>query len=197
MQDAVKGRRPGQSAAILRRAGAKLRSAAGRVRARLGRADSGQAMVEMAFVAPVILIVLTGICSFGIAMNQYELLTYGTASGARAFSLSRNQSSWSPYTSASDPCEYTYDVATAAMPTLTKSNLTMNIVYTPPTGSDHTSTQTWNNVTATSGCSGFALDGTDINGTIAVTTTYPVYPLFWGWTRVTFNLTTTTAQQIE
>ncbi|HTV15829.1 MAG TPA: TadE/TadG family type IV pilus assembly protein [Acidobacteriaceae bacterium] len=175
-----------------------------RMRSRRGHGESGQAMVEMAFVAPVILVILTGICSFGIAMNQYELLTYGTSSGARAFALSRNQSSWSPYyplkvgttTYTGDPCEYAYSVAAAAMPTLSTSNLTMNMTFTPPSGADNTA-QTWNNVTSTSGCSTFSLDGTDINGTISITTNYPVYPLFWGWTKLEFNLTTTTAQQIE
>jgi len=198
MHEPVIENRVNRPSAAIRAARTKLRSLIGRM-----KGESGQAMVEMAFVAPVILIVLTGICSFGIAMNQYQLLTYGTASGARAFALSRNQSSWSPYTTgayaskpAGDPCEYTYDVATSAMPTLSQSNLTVNMVFTPPTGADNTA-QTWNSVTGTSGCSGFALDGTDINGTIAITTTYPIYPLLWGWTQLKLNLTVTTTQQIQ
>ena len=170
------------------------RSVAARLAALRHAGEQGQAMVEMAFVAPVILLVLTGIVSFGIAMNQYELLTYGTASGARAFALSRNQASWSP-TSAGDPCEYAYDMATAAMPTLKTTNLTMNITFTPPSGADN-SAATWSGVTAASGCSGFALDGTDINGTVTITTTYPVSPLLYGRT-MTLNLTATTAQQIQ
>jgi Flp pilus assembly protein TadG len=160
------------------------------------RGESGQAMVEMAFVAPVILLILTGICSFGIAMNQYELLTYGTASGARAFALSRSQSNYSPYTSAANSCEYAYDVATAAMPTLNTSNLTMTIAFTAPTGADNSST-TWNSVSGTSGCSSFTLDGTDVNGTVTVTSVYPVYPLLWGWTSLKLNMTAISAQQIQ
>lgn len=165
------------------------------LRAFLKSGEDGQAMVEMAFVTPVILLILTGIVSFGIAMNQYELLTYGTGDGARAFALSRNQANWSP-TSASDPCGYTYDIATGAMPTLSTSNLTMTITYTPPTGSDHTA-QTWT-VNGSSGCSSFALDGTDINGTVTVQTTYPVFPVLWGWSSsYKLNLTATSSQQIQ
>lgn len=156
--------------------------------------EEGQALVEFALVAPVILLVLTGICSLGIAMNQYELLTFGTGDGARAFALSRGQANWSP-TTASDPCEYTYDTAMAAMPTLNASNLTMTITFTPPSGSDHTA-KTWSNVSATSGCSGFTLDGTDINGSIQVQTTYPVLPVIWGHA-MSLNLTANTAQQIQ
>jgi Flp pilus assembly protein TadG len=178
-----------------RSAEVKRRSLMDRIRARRKDGENGQAMVEMALVAPVILLILTGICSFGIAMNQYELLTYGTANGARAFALSRNQSSWTP-TSATDPCEYAYDIATQAMPTLTQSNLTVNITFTPPSGADNTG-QTWSSVTGSSGCSTFALDGTDINGTITVASSYPVYPLLWGWTHFSLTLTATTTQQIQ
>lgn len=199
MNDSVIAGSQNQSTSAVRAARVRLRSFMDRLRARRGHGESGQAMVEMAFVAPVILIILTGICSFGIAMNQYELLTYGTASGARAFALSRGQSpNWTPYYAAGsgDTCEYAYSVAAAAMPTLNSSNLTMNISYTPPSGADHTA-QTWNNVTASSGCSTFTLDTHDINGVITVTATYPVYPLLWGWTKFKLNLTATTAQQIQ
>jgi Flp pilus assembly protein TadG len=175
-------------------AGAKGRSLMRRMVARRGGGQSGQAMAEMAFVAPVILLVLTGICSFGIALNEYELLTYGTASGARAFALARSQASWSP-TAASDICEYAYDIAAAAMPTLNTSNLTMSITFSPPTGADN-SGGPWTNVTASSGCSSFSLDGTDINGVVSITTTYPVTPILWGRS-MSLNLTATSAQQIQ
>ena len=169
--------------------------------------EEGQALVEMAFVTPVILLILTGIVSFGIALNQYELLTYATGDGARAFALSRNQASWTP-TTAADPCEYAYQVAygngtstqaatyQGAAPTLNPTNVTMTITYTPPSGSDHTA-QNWN-VTASSGCSTFALDGTDINGTVTVQTTYPVFPIIWGWSSTyKLNLTATSSEQVQ
>jgi Flp pilus assembly protein TadG len=195
MNDILSGSSQQTAGTMIRTVGARLRSFMDRMRVRRGDGESGQAMIEMAFVAPVILLVLTGICSFGIAMNQYQLLTYGTANAARAFALSRNQSSWTP-TAAGDPCEYSYDIATGAMPTLNTSNLTVNITFTPPSGADN-SAQTWNNVTGSSGCSTFALDGTDINGTVNVTATYPVYPLLWGWTHFQLTLTATTMQQIQ
>lgn len=189
----VIGSRWKDAGAAIRSAGAKGRSLMKRMMARRGGGQSGQAMAEMAFVAPVILLVLTGICSFGIALNDYELLTYGTASGARAFALARSQASWSP-TAASDICEYTYDIAVAAMPTLNTSNLTMTITFTPPTGADN-SGGPWT-ATASSGCSSFSLDGTDINGVVSITTTYPVTPILWGRS-MALNLTATSAQQIQ
>ena len=45
--------------------------------------ESGQTMVEMAIVLPVLLVVLIGIVQFGIAFNNYLTLTDAARAGAR------------------------------------------------------------------------------------------------------------------
>lgn len=161
-------------------------------------------MVEFALVAPVILLILTGICSLGIVMNQYQVLTLCTSDAARAFALSRGQASYSP-TTASDPCEYAYQIGfgngiaagqTGSYPGaasgLTASNVTVTIIFTPPTGS----ASTYSNVTATSGCSSLVLGVPQINGTVTVQASYPVSPLV-GWATKSLNLTASSSEQIQ
>ncbi len=58
--------------------------------------ENGQAMVEMALALPVLLLVLTGILTFGLAFNNYVLLTEATSIGARTLAISRGATT--------DPC---------------------------------------------------------------------------------------------
>ena len=48
-------------------------------------------MVEMALVLPVLLLVITGILIFGLAFNNYLLLTEATSVGARTLAISRGR----------------------------------------------------------------------------------------------------------
>lgn len=179
--------------AAARTAAAKDRSPMTRMRARRGNGESGQSLVEFALVLPVILLVLAGIMELGIIMNQYQILTYATGVGARAFALSRKQASYSPY-SATDPCEYTYDVAVAGMPSINTTNLQMTIVYTPPGGT----TKTWSNVSSTSGCSSETLGTGDINGTVTVEVSYSATPpVFFGIKALTATLSAQASEQIQ
>src|ERR1039458_6487808 len=52
------------------------------------RGEEGSTVAEMALVLPILLAVLTGIFSFGIALNQYLVLTNAVNNGARAFAMS-------------------------------------------------------------------------------------------------------------
>src|SRR5579875_1955421 len=54
--------------------------------------ERGQNLVEFALVLPALLAVLTGIFSFGVIFNQYEILTNAASSGARAAAMSRSGS---------------------------------------------------------------------------------------------------------
>lgn len=159
--------------------------------------ESGQAMVEMALVLPLLLLILTGIMSIGIILEQYQVLTISTSDGARAFALSRGQSS--PALAASDPCAYAATIAEQAASTLNPSNITYTMYFTPPGGS----TTTWSNVTTTSGCAGFTLgdglDGTtnDVNGTVEMVAKYPVTPLVFGWATTKLNMQVSASEQIQ
>jgi Flp pilus assembly protein TadG len=84
------------------------------------REDAGQSLLEFALVLPLLLLVVTGITTFGIALNNYIILTNSVTVGARLLSISRGQTT--------NPCS---DAATAiqnAAPMLTPGNLTYSFV---------------------------------------------------------------------
>jgi Flp pilus assembly protein TadG len=84
------------------------------------RADDGQAMVEMALVLPVLLLVVTGILVFGLAFNNYILLTEATSVGARTLAISRGETT--------DPCATAASAVYAASPLLVPANLSFTFV---------------------------------------------------------------------
>ena len=53
------------------------------------RSESGQAMVEFAIVAPLLLVLVFGIIQFGIVFNHYMTLTDAVRAGARQAAVSR------------------------------------------------------------------------------------------------------------
>jgi Flp pilus assembly protein TadG len=118
--------------------------------------DSGQSLLEFALAMPVVLLVVTGITAFGIAFNNYIILTEATAVAARQLTVSRGQTN--------DPCQTFSSAVYAAAPTLTSSNMTFAITLN---GTSYTGTT----------CSGTATTGAPSNmvlGTNAVmTVTYP------------------------
>jgi Flp pilus assembly protein TadG len=81
--------------AAVRTACEKRRSIAARVRALRGAGENGQALVEMAVVAPVLLLITFGMCVFGIALNDQLVLTNAVQQGAQVLSISRG---------VTDPC---------------------------------------------------------------------------------------------
>jgi Flp pilus assembly protein TadG len=82
--------------------------------------EDGQAMVEMALVLPVLLLVVTGILTFGLAFNNYILLTEAASVGARTLAISRGETT--------DPCATAASAIYAAAPLLVPANLSFTFV---------------------------------------------------------------------
>jgi len=149
---------------------------------RICRDEQGSTLAEMAMVLPVLLVVLTGIFSFGIALNQEMVLTNAVNAGARAFALSRSgETSLAP---SADPCLYAVTTATAAASTLSAANMSFTIVYSPtgngnPSkgGSATTYTATGS---STSVCASLGMYTGDI---VQVKATYPITPSIFGWSQ--------------
>jgi len=100
-----------------------------------GACDEGAAIVEIALSLPITLIVLTGIFSFSIALNQKLVLSEAVATGGRYLAVDRGDT---------DPCATTASKIYAAAPTLTQSkvSLTFNLngtAYSSPSCSGTTS----------------------------------------------------------
>ena len=119
--------------------------------------ENGQAMVEMALVLPILLLVVTGILTFGIAFNNYVLLTEATGIGARTLAISRGATT--------DPCATASSAIIAAAPLLTPANLSFTFVLNGAT---------YTGVSCSSGSSTTGAAGNLVQGTNAVVTVnYP------------------------
>lgn len=90
-----------------------LRAAVDRLRLRSGQSrgdsESGQAIVEMAYMAPVLLLLTFGMCMFGLAINQQLVLTNAVQVGAQQLAISRGTT---------DPCATAVAAVKSAAPNL-------------------------------------------------------------------------------
>jgi Flp pilus assembly protein TadG len=80
--------------------------------------DRGVSAIEFAIIAPVLLMIVTGIFKFGVAMNQYMTLTNAVAQGALTLALSRGTTT--PYSSMTA-------AITAAAPGLASAQTTITV----------------------------------------------------------------------
>ncbi|MGH6846156.1 MAG: TadE family protein [Methylocella sp.] len=87
-------------------------------RARTVRAASGTVAVEFALIGPVLVLAMVGMFVFGVALNNWVILTNAAEAGAIQFAYSRGNSA--PYT-------LTTAAITAAAPTLTPASLTITM----------------------------------------------------------------------
>jgi Flp pilus assembly protein TadG len=90
----------------------------------------GQALIEFTLVMPVLLLMMTGMLSFGFALHNYLVLANGVTAGAQLLAISRGQTT--------DPCATAYAAVKSASLGLTTANLSMTVVingttYLPPT----------------------------------------------------------------
>jgi Flp pilus assembly protein TadG len=80
------------------------------------RQSDGQALIEVAVTLPVLMLLVTGIFSFGIYINNNMQLANAVATGARTLSISRGVST--------DPCSTASSAVISAAPTLNSSSMT-------------------------------------------------------------------------
>lgn len=136
------------------------RGASQRVRLRALRpphGEQGSAMIEFALVFPVLLIMVTGVLSFGIYLRQNLALTDAVNIGAKLLSVNRGNTL--------DPCALVYNAVVAAAPSLNPSNMTFTYTFdgTAQSGSSCSS------ASSSSGPPSELVAGTPIS----VTVTYP------------------------
>jgi Flp pilus assembly protein TadG len=85
---------------------------------RFVRSESGGPLIEFAFVLPLMMMCLTGIFTFGVAIYNELVLQQATGAGAQFLQTDRGTS---------DPCAATFSAITSAAPTLKSSNITLSI----------------------------------------------------------------------
>ena len=141
--------------------------------------ERGQSLVEFALTVPFLLLVVTGIAAFGVAFNNYMMLTEATSVGARQLTVSRGQTT--------DPCKTFSNAVYAAAPLLRPANLTFSISLN---GIAYPGA-TCNSQSTTTGAAANMVLGTNA----IVTVTYPVSVTVYGFKVVPAS--TLTAQLTE
>jgi len=149
--------------------------------------EEGGSIVEFALIAPLMMLMITGLFSVGIMLSNYLMLTNGVGAGARAFALSRGVTITQNGTQSqiTDPCAYAVQIAKQAAPNLSSSAATFNITWTPNGGSAKSYTTT---------CSGITLNSGD---TVQMQATFPVAMIVYGWKPGNLNISGQTAELIQ
>ena len=160
--------------------------------ARCGRGEDGSTLVEMALVLPILLVVLTGVFSFGVALNQYLVLTNAVNNGARAFAMSAPYNSGYSMVSGADPCKYAAQTIQASAGTLDSSKLTYTITYT--VNSSSTTTTYTGNGSSLPSCYHLTMTGMDM---VIIKAQYPVTPVLFGWASQALSLTSSSAELVQ
>jgi Flp pilus assembly protein TadG len=91
------------------------------MRTLLRRGEQGQSLVEFALIAPMLLLLATGIMVFGVAMNNYLQLTNAVSVGARTVAINAGVTL--------DPCATAANAITAAAPGLNPANFTFSYTF--------------------------------------------------------------------
>jgi len=124
--------------------------------------ENGGALVEFALVLPVLLLVVTGITTFGIALNNYMQLTQAVGIGAQALSVSRGNTT--------DPCNTVSSAVIAAAPYLVSTSISFTTkIYTSSSSSTSYPGTSCSSSSTTTGAAGNLTQGQ----AAVVTATYP------------------------
>ncbi len=127
------------------------------------RSEDGQSLVEFAFALPAVMVLMTGVFAFGIAIANYVQLTNATSAAAMQLSISRGQLASPNY----DPCATAVAVVQGAAPMLTAANLKYAFVLNGTTYASNTTSCT--SSSETTGAAANLVSGQSIT----VTVTYP------------------------
>lgn len=140
-----------------------------------GSDAQGSALVEMAISLPVILLLMTGIFSFSVALHQKLTLAEAISNGGRVLATERGDT---------DPCKTTTAAIYAAAPTLSQSNLTISY--------------TLNGVAVGSGVTTCANTQNMVSGQPAqIVATYPTSVSVYGKSFGTLNLSTQITEVVQ
>lgn len=151
-----------------------------------GSHNEGGSLVEFAIVLPLIMVLMTGMFSFGIGLNNYIVVTNAVNLGARTIALARNQTT--PALAGTDPCAYAVQVANASASTITTSAITYAITYTTTASTPAVATPYTNT------CAGLVMNPGD---TVQLKATYPYSLAVYGWKSTSINLVGQTSELVQ
>lgn len=120
--------------------------------------DEGSQLVEMAVVAPILLVILTGMASFGMALYSQQQLGLAAAGSVQAVATGASY--------ITNPCSTAEANTVAGLPGWTAGNISYTLTITMvSSGTTTTKTETWTGTSYPSDCTTTAL--TDLTGTSA------------------------------
>jgi Flp pilus assembly protein TadG len=132
-----------------------LRTAeAGPVRRFLGSENEGSALVEIAVTLPVVMLIMTGLFSFSIALYQKLQLAEAISAGGRVLAVDRGDT---------DPCKTAATAIYAAAPGLAQGSINLTFVLNSVT----------TNAATCPGTSGAANPNMTSGGSAQIQATYP------------------------
>jgi Flp pilus assembly protein TadG len=144
--------------------GASFRSLRERVRAVFrSRSDEGQSLVEFALAAPILLVIVTGITAFGLALNNYLSMTNAISTSAQYLAVSRANTT--------DPCSLAATAFANAAPNLNSTKLNFTFVLNGTSYGSYSglSASTCSSSSTTTGAAGNLVAGQSAKMTV----TYP------------------------
>jgi Flp pilus assembly protein TadG len=121
------------------------------------RGNGGQTLIEFALCLPLLLLIVTGIFTFGFTFNNYLTLTDAVNVGGRALAISRGHTT--------DPCATAATAIANAAALLNARKLSYSVVL----NGNRYSGATCSSGNSSSGAAGDMVQGT----TAVVTATYP------------------------
>ena len=162
------------------------------------RRDDGSALIEMYVVLPIMLGLILGVSSLGLALNAYIVLSHATDVGARYLAINQGNFGTSGTT---NPCAMAVTQIQAAAPVLSSSKMSYQITLAPTSTGAPTTFSSSNGGGSFGSGSTCATNGqTDMGtglGTVTVTVTYPYPLLIFGWAPTTVNLQASTTEIIQ
>lgn len=164
----------------------KVRLVVARLFRLFGSENDGGSLVEFAMVLPMMMMLMTGMFSFGIGLNNYIILTNATNLGARTIALARNQTT--PALAGTDPCKYAVQVANASAPIITTGAITYAITYTTTASTPAVATPYTNT------CAGLVMNPGD---TVQVKASYPYSLAVYGWRGASISLVGQTSELVQ
>jgi Flp pilus assembly protein TadG len=175
-----------------------------KLRAFFGASEEGSQLVEMALMFPILLVLLTGMASFGMALYSQQQLGLATANAVQAAATGASIST-------ANPCQTIETNVSNSLPgwTATSISYSFTVYYLESNGTTVTSTnESWTG-TGYSSCSGSTL-ATELGSSASqfqaavLTVSYPYkwFPVMswagWGSTfKATGNLQSTQAAMIQ
>lgn len=130
--------------------------------------EDGSSLIEFALCLPPLLLLMTGIFAFGIAIANYVELTNACSAGSMQLAISRGQLSSPNY----DPCATAVSAVQSAAPSLTAGSMKFVVVLngtTYPTGGTPAASLSCTSTSQTTGAAANLVQGQ----AATVTVTYP------------------------